>query len=169
MGFSAYEMWDYSGLFALLIIIIYGVIVFEGSHQSPTIGEKIGFIFVAIFLVGLIGTNNVYKNEPNIIPVKFSKINYTDSTEKTIIFMTEPIKKAVVVKFNSSDYYMMKEQDQNVTIQIIERGVYTHWDKLENKGIIDEYTYDLVIVSPDQNFTKDNWSKKKNGDRQFLK
>ena len=74
-----------------------------------------------------------------------------------------------MVNFGSSEYYMMKELDQNVTIQIVERGAYTHWDKLEDKGAIDEYSYDLVDISPDQNFTKSSWSKKKNGDRQFIK
>jgi hypothetical protein len=168
MGFISYEMWFYSGLIALFILIFYIIIIFEGN-PSPTVGKKLAFTFIAIVLIGLVGVNNIYKSETKIIPVEFSKIKYTDSTEKTIIFMTDPIKKAVVVEFGSSNYYMMKEADQNISIHIVERGFYNHWDKLLNNGSIEEYTYDLVIVSSDQNFTKSDWFKKKNGDRQFIK
>ena len=173
--FSAYVIWEYSGLLSLLLIIFDIIILFGGENQTPTIGEKslIGgkslFAIFAIIIVAILGTNNVYKKEIRVIPVKFSKIVYTDSTEKTVIFMTEPIKKAVVVNFDASEYYMMKELDQNLTIKIIETGEFAHWDKLEGEGVIDEYKYDLVLISPDQNFTMRNWSKKKDGERQFVK
>jgi len=164
---GSYYAWEYSGMLSLWLISINFLILFEGNHQSPSVGEKIAIGIVITILVMIMGTNNVYSNESRIIPVEFSKVVYTDSTEKTVIYMTSPIKKAVVVNFGASEYYMMKELDQNLTIQIVENGKYTHWDKLENQGAIDEYSYELVVVSPDQNFTHSGWSKKKDGERQF--
>ena len=110
---------------------------------------------------------NVYNKDGRTLKAEYSKIEFTDSTEKMVIFMTKPVKEVLVLHLSDKSYYNAKDigKDFNITIQ--ERTIGDHMGKLMGNGKeIEEWNYILTVKAGDFNYKNGGW---KTGEKQLYK
>ena len=170
---AAYFMWDYSGMIALFFVVLGGILIVQDQWGDIGIGARLSFTLIAVVIVFWMGLSDVYFTQEKTIKVKYSKLIFTDSTEKIIIFMTYPEKRTVNQPLNTTQYYTLKDQEDNITMYITEKGTYDHWSMLDAKDNNDtsnpdvsEYSYGFTINSPAEAISNDDWLKSK--DRKFV-
>ena len=166
-------MWAYSGMLSVLIFLS-GFIIVAKTENEVTLTERFFFFVGVCFIILLFGNSNTYSKHKDNIDVKYSKVVFTDATEKLIIFMTYPKKETVVLsKLPTADYYSLKEEKNNLKFVISETGRYAHWYKLAYNGnppdnTIGEWDYDLNISSPSFSIVITEWRSNQK-ERLFIK
>ncbi len=158
-------VWQYSGMFSVFSVMVGLILIAQDDHNNIGVVEKSMFIFFSIIVVFIFGSMNVYHTTPAPITIKYSKLTFTDSTEKLIIFMTYPEVKTINQPLSTTEYYTLKEQQDNIEMTIGESGEYDHWDMLLHKKDkafdIEEYTYSFTIKAGGKTIENKYWWKTK--------
>lgn len=168
----AFLVWDYSAMASIFSIAVGGILIVQDDFNDIGPGTRVVFTLLAALAVFMLGSPNVYHTDEKKYQVEYSKLTFTDSTEKIIIFMTYPEKKTVNQPLSTTQYYTLKEQKNDLNMTITESGEYDHWsmlsareskDKLKD---IEEYTYSFTIKTPSDTIENKYWLKTKT--RQFI-
>ena len=137
-------VWSYSGVISIFIMAVgVGYLFDNGSN----IESKTFFIIIVSTILFIFSTINVYQINYKPIQAKYSKILFTDSTEKIIIYMTYPINDTIVLTPSSKKYYTAKEIGKDFNLTITTRGEFDHISKLIYNNKIKKYTYTINIKS----------------------
>lgn len=168
---TSFFVWDYSGLVALFIVLFSIILIFQNDYDNFGIAERSMLSLFAVTIIYLLGTTNIYCTEDKKINVEYSKLIFTDSTEKIIIFMTYPEKRTVTQPLSTTEYYTLKDQQNDIKMFIIEKGTYEHWNKLYAREsnttvVVNEYSYSFTINSQSGEIVNDAWLKGK--DKKFI-
>jgi len=151
----SYFIWLYSGLLAIGFFIISTILT------SPVdSGNKLGMSLLSILAILIFGLFDVYTVSENKIPIHFNKVVYTDSTEKIVLYATNPINEALVIQPESKLYYEFKLYDQNLSAYIKEESKRSHW-----ANILDleptTFQYDLIINADKKQIKIASWKNTK--------
>ena len=137
-------VWSYSGVISIFIMAVgVGYLFDNGSN----IKSKVFFLIAISAILLIFSTINVYHIDFKPIQAKYSKILFTDSTEKIIIYMTYPINDTIVLAPSSKKYYEAKEIGKDFNLTITTRGEFDHISKLIYNNKIKKYTYTINIKS----------------------
>ena len=149
-----------------------GVIaLLQNQFKTIDFSDRLAFALIGGIILAFFGNMNVYRPQAKIINVVYSKLIFTDSTEKLIIFMTSPEVKTINQSLSTNEYYTLKENQKNIKMTITESGEYDHWSYLlhkeDKKYNFEEWTYGFIIKSNGITIKNDNWNKTKK--RLFIK
>ena len=143
-------VWSYSGVISIFIMAVgVGYLFDNGSN----IESKVFFLIAISAILLIFSTINVYQINYKPIQAKYSKILFTDSTEKIIIYMTYPINDTIVLTPSSKKYYTAKEIGKDFNLTITTKGEFDHISKLRGNNTIEKYTYTLNVKSGNFNLS----------------
>ena len=146
MTISSYFAWDYSGMLSVWLALMAIIIPMQRDTWEP-MADHILLIIISSLVFIILSSMNVFDKENQIINVEYSKIEFTDSTERMVVYMSKPVKRVeVVADWTSSDYYTAKSNKDSIKIWITETASFDHIDKVANDNHIEEYNYRLDIT-----------------------
>lgn len=160
-------VWSFSGMASLFLIVFGFILIVQDQWGNIGIGSRVLFTFFALIGTFILGIPNIYHTPDNVMEVKYSKLTFTDSTEKIIIFMTHPVKRTINQPLSTTEYYTLKEHRNDLNMTITESAEYDHWSMLngrengEEAMQLEEYTYAFTIKSPSGVIENPYWLKTK--------
>lgn len=156
---GAYYAWSYSGILTLWLVVIgIWINVLKDNYDART--EQVITVVLTTFALLILSSTNVYSIDNKEIDVNYSKLEFTDSTERMVVHMIVPHKRVEVISnWSSSDYYTAKTNKDSVKIKIIEVGEHDHLSKVFENRKVEEYTYRLVVTFDGGSYKDISWSK----------
>ncbi len=168
-SFAAWA-WSYSGMLSVFLVVFGFILIVQDEWNDIGFFSRMWFTLFAGLGVLMLGSPNMYHTNKNEMKVEYSKLTFTDSTEKIIIFMTSPVKQTINQPLSTEEYYTLKETQDDINMTITESGEYDHWSMLRGRESedgklqaddIEEYTYAFTIETPDKVIENPYWLKSK--------
>lgn len=129
----AKQVWIYSGPIGIWMFMVAIPVVF-----ARDIAVQIAIMITAGAIVAVFATADANTKEYPNIPIKITKIEFVDVTEKIIIQTNLP-KETVVLEPETDTYFAMKEHKDKLKIYLMHEGKFDHYDKTDN--IVSEHNY----------------------------
>jgi len=148
--FLSNYVWSYSGIISVFIFAVGIGYLFGSDYDNES--KTVFIIITSIILFGF-STMNIYSINYKPIKVKYSKVSFTDSTEKIVFYMTYPTHDTIVLTPSTKKYYTAREIGKDFNLTITTKGEFDHISKLRGNNTIEKYTYTLNVKSGNFNLS----------------